>query len=746
MQIEKLISMALLWIVLGLGFPILGNASHPPEDIPIFTDVQVEAAATFDPSTRFYTYVYTLTNPATNTTEIFFWLIDTATPLSSLPLPTDRLVLDGGSGLDGTRILIPFDDEFSSIKGLNLDLRIVPVGTSISGTNADSGLTIYNSLQLSSEPGILPGTSFGTFQVFSPGLPTIRAFAVHPNFVPTMEPGDDCPEDVETHCGSEESAEGDLQILSQLINRGRTLGPTAPPAVFDSVVFLETIRGYVAESQTLGWLTDAGLAAALNGALDAAVTGLSSNDVGATKTAILAFIAALPVPPAGTTACSTECAGLLYFNAQYLLDQLPTEPDLTVTQVSASQGTVAAGANVDVTVTVYNAGGGDADSSSARLLLSSDTTADLGDTSLGDIAVPALALGASATITTTVTVPSTTPSGAYTLGACADSTGTVTEISEENNCAAGGTLTVILSVVPNASPISSLPPIVSCPQEGDCAFLVPATDPDGDPLRFRMSTAEEAGGAFVQPGPPHAPHAAEIDPNLGLYTWNTRGATRTANPTTSPNTLYSTQVMIEELSKETLAPKGRVAVDFLIQLLPSPETCDGLDNDLDGLADEGFPDTDGDRTADCVDLDDDNDGFSDVDELAAGSDPLNADSTLEVCDGFDNDLDGLVDEGFPDTDGDGVADCRVTDDADGDGIPDASDACESSNLSATVVVNGCDSGVPNTVLSNGCTISDSLVACAADQFVSCVSHVTNDLKNAGTITGQQKGAIQSCTN
>jgi hypothetical protein len=30
------------------------------------------------------------------------------------------------------------------------------------------------------------------------------------------------------------------------------------------------------------------------------------------------------------------------------------------------------------------------------------------------------------------------------------------------------------------------------------------------------------------------------------------------------------------------------------------------------------------------------------------------------------------------------------------------------------------------------------------QFVSCVSHMTNDLKKAGTITGQQKGAIQSC--
>ena len=67
----------------------------------------------------------------------------------------------------------------------------------------------------------------------------------------------------------------------------------------------------------------------------------------------------------------------------------------------------------------------------------------------------------------------------------------------------------------------------------------------------------------------------------------------------------------------------------------------------------------------------------------------------------------------------------------------------------TVVIDGCDSGVDNTLLPGGGTISDLISACANGasthgQFVSCVSHVTNDLKKAGTITGQQKSAIQSC--
>jgi hypothetical protein len=81
---------------------------------------------------------------------------------------------------------------------------------------------------------------------------------------------------------------------------------------------------------------------------------------------------------------------------------------------------------------------------------------------------------------------------------------------------------------------------------------------------------------------------------------------------------------------------------------------------------------------------------------------------------------------------------------------DTEDECPDSDLSATVVIDGCDSGVPNTVFPSGCTIPDLIATCAEGasnhgQFVSCVSHLTNDLKKAGTITGQQKGAIQSCS-
>jgi DNA/RNA endonuclease G (NUC1) len=106
----------------------------------------------------------------------------------------------------------------------------------------------------------------------------------------------------------------------------------------------------------------------------------------------------------------------------------------------------------------------------------------------------------------------------------------------------------------------------------------------------------------------------------------------------------------------------------------TPEVCDGVDNDLNDGTDEGFTNTDGDGQANCVDEDDDNDGVSDTAEIAAGSDPLNANSKPEVCDGVDNDLNEGVDEGFADSDNDGQADCVDLDD-DNDGVADAIDNC-----------------------------------------------------------------------
>jgi predicted extracellular nuclease len=102
----------------------------------------------------------------------------------------------------------------------------------------------------------------------------------------------------------------------------------------------------------------------------------------------------------------------------------------------------------------------------------------------------------------------------------------------------------------------------------------------------------------------------------------------------------------------------------------------------------------------------------------------------------------------PASDHDGVV-LFVMSDHDGDGYADDADQCPTGDASATVVLDGCDSGAPNIAFAGGCTLADQIAALHASaknhgQFVSSVGKLLNDLMKSGQLTGAQKGAIQSC--
>jgi cobalamin biosynthesis Mg chelatase CobN len=93
-------------------------------------------------------------------------------------------------------------------------------------------------------------------------------------------------------------------------------------------------------------------------------------------------------------------------------------------------------------------------------------------------------------------------------------------------------------------------------------------------------------------------------------------------------------------------------------------------------------------------------------------------------------------------------------DADGDGIGNNADQNDASVVTPTVIIEGIDSGVVNSVDANGITLADLILEASANcasslrnhgQYVSCMSKYLNSLKKAGIITGAEKKKLQNAT-
>jgi V8-like Glu-specific endopeptidase len=114
-------------------------------------------------------------------------------------------------------------------------------------------------------------------------------------------------------------------------------------------------------------------------------------------------------------------------------------PDLVTINPGVSTSTLFTGASFVASATAHNQGTAAASSTTLRYYLSTNSTISTSDTQLATDAVPALSIGATASLSEAVTAPLSP--GSYWIGACVDTVSG--ELTTGNQCSSGVALTVI---------------------------------------------------------------------------------------------------------------------------------------------------------------------------------------------------------------------------------------------------------------------------------------------------------------
>jgi hypothetical protein len=117
--------------------------------------------------------------------------------------------------------------------------------------------------------------------------------------------------------------------------------------------------------------------------------------------------------------------------------------------------------------------------------------------------------------------------------------------------------TRVFAGVDNASPVSGIAPIVQAVDNSVVTVPIPAVDPDGDALRFRLADTYEASG-----GQGYVPPTGLTISADGTLTWDIRDSVLD----TQPGDLWTTQVIVEDLDASGNVVSS-IPLDFLLQVV-----------------------------------------------------------------------------------------------------------------------------------------------------------------------------------
>lgn len=276
--------------------------------MPTLQGVKVETRVSYDTGENIYTYAYTVHNGAGSTGVISDINIDMVSDSMGF---NDSIIQKLYMRYVGTTMV-----SFNEIKARMEPLLLPPGGQLIPyGADAPDGWSAgltrdgYASLAaLDRAVEIAPGTSMSGFRLFSPGVPVIREMIIVPWWVPVFseEPGEELQE-------AAGRVERDIRV------RVKTLAPAGR-----AVLSWSAFEREVARAVELGWISDAGLAAAVEQRLAAAVAAVQQEDGAQVRHELQALLDVLSSAPAG--ALRPEARDLLRLNAEALLRVTPDTP------------------------------------------------------------------------------------------------------------------------------------------------------------------------------------------------------------------------------------------------------------------------------------------------------------------------------------------------------------------------------------------------------------------------------------
>ncbi len=281
--------------------------------IPNLADVTVEAQATYNPDTRWYTYDYVVGNGAASTGEIWQIKIDVQqSPRYRGGFDAEGLMLPYGTAD------VPFSDMLAQREPLNLPpgSSVVPFGQRVpTGWVGGFGRDGYASFAtLEKAANILPAATQGGFKVISPGVPTIRSVQAIPDWVLVVEDHDEV-----TETTLDEAA----AVEEQIRYHTHTLGPSGLPSL-GSHDHWSQLAADIDTALDLGWISDTSLADAVKAQLAMARTALDADDGTLAKERLHPILDLLAAADAGQR--SREAHDLIALNVQSLIDHTPDTP------------------------------------------------------------------------------------------------------------------------------------------------------------------------------------------------------------------------------------------------------------------------------------------------------------------------------------------------------------------------------------------------------------------------------------